>query len=295
LINLSGALGLRSVPQTSNLSVQESEDEDEARSDDGDDDNHHHAHEDTPLLHSSSVRHHESLLSLFQDIDFWSLGLLMLICMGMSEMVMSNIGTIIASFDLPPTQQQLNAGPQIRLLSFSNTISRLLIGLIADIVSPIPTKGSDNNSIFSRTRVVSRTAFVWLSCLVLLVSFCWMGFGVRSPDELWSFSLGTGAAYGMIWTVIPSLVECIWGPKHVGRNFGTICYTPFLGTPIFTLLYAFFSDRARGRGRGPGPSPLDPICRGINCWRPTFQICTGVLCGAMVVATVLWRRWRDRV
>jgi len=213
----------------------------------------------------------------------------MFVCIGMSEMVMSNVGTVVASFDFPEETTRLSAGPQIRLISLANTISRLLTGLVADIASPIPTKErSSGNLIFSRTRVVSRTAFVWLSCSILLVSFCWMGFGVRSSQELWSVSLGTGAAYGMIWTVIPSLVECIWGSKHVGRNFGAICYAPFLGTPLFTLLYAFFSDRARD----PGP---DPLCRGIDCWKPTFEICTAVLCGATVIATVLWRRWKHRV
>ena len=115
-------------------------------------------------------------------------------------MVISNIGTVVASFKSPGEIFQLDPGPQIRLISLANTVSRLFTGLVADIASPSPTKEqSTGKLIFSPRRVVSRTVFVWLSCSMLLVSFCWMGFGVTTPQGLWVVSLGAGAAYGMMW------------------------------------------------------------------------------------------------
>ncbi|KAF8343944.1 major facilitator superfamily domain-containing protein [Cantharellus anzutake] len=280
LANLSGTLGLQGISRGA------------ASSPSSDSLNDDQPYEHTPLIRSSEgdlVHQREGLLSLLQDLEFWLLGIVMLVCMGMSEMVISNIGSIVASFDYPGEATQLSAGPQVRLISLANTASRLLTGSIADIASPTPAKRqSTGELIFHRTRVMSRAVFVWLSCSVLLTASCWMAAGTTSPQGLWVVSLGTGAAYGMLWTVVPSLVEFIWGSRNAARNFGTISYSPFLGTPIFTFLYASFSDRARK----PGP---DPICRGTQCWKPTFEICTGILCGVTVVAAALWRRWAHRV
>jgi len=281
-VNLLGAVGLRSVPHHSHGASVETPP---------------HANHDTsetaPLLPAgTSPMQPESLISLLRDVDFWLLGLIMLICMGMSEMVVSNIGTIVASLapagsltDAP----SVTAGSQVRVISLANTFSRLLTGPTADFTSPLPLRHSSGELVFHPKRTVTRVVFVTLSSAILLLSFLWMAVGVTSLNGVWILSIGTGAAYGMIWTVVPSLTESVWGSRHAARNFGTISYAPFLGTPIFTLLYAAISDRARG------DVGQDPICRGPRCWRLTFSVCVVVLCGAGLMSGALWRRWGKRV
>ncbi|KAF9520547.1 hypothetical protein BS47DRAFT_641793 [Hydnum rufescens UP504] len=294
-VNLLGAIGLRSVPRHDHYAIDTISPDTAPAIPQG-------GSEDSPLLQADRPAiQRETVLSLLKDVDFWLLGLIMLIVMGMSEMVISNIGTIVASFvhaqpevDRPPT----TAGSQIRMISLANTLSRLMTGPVADFTSPIPIRHHPGELVFHPKRAVTRVVFVMTPCFLLLLSFAWMAWGITSSNDLWILSLGTGAAYGMIWTVVPSLTEAIWGSRHVARNFGTISYAPFLGTPIFTLLYAAVSDHVRRSQSGQGP-----ICRGKGCWTPTFMVCTAILCGRVRCLVFCgedgggaceWDAWRDR-
>lgn len=88
---------------------------------------------------------------------------------------------------------------QVRLLSLSNTISRLLIGPFADLVSPTAVALRTGTV---KTRWISRIAFLFVSSALVLISSLWMLFRVQSQNDLWIFSVGIGAAYGTAFTVL---------------------------------------------------------------------------------------------
>ncbi|OJT14597.1 hypothetical protein TRAPUB_8843 [Trametes pubescens] len=230
---------------------------------------------------------HGSTLELFKDPYFWVLALWMLLVVGSAEMVVSNLGTIVLS--LPSaggSNASANVATQVRLLSFFNTLSRLLMGPLADVLAPVASY-LDGVWAFSRKRHASRVLFVVGAALVLAATFAWLELGVRTQEAIWPLSVGTGIAYGTTFTVLPGVLSSIWGLPNLGRNFGIISYTAFVGTTVFSYIYAFVAARH--------VAPGENACAGVQCWRATFWVGTATSLLACGAALFLWRRWRHRV
>lgn len=130
----------------------------------------------------------------------------------------------------------------------------------------------------------------------------------RNVCELTQCSVGAGVAYGCAFTMLcvysctctgsglfnilfdthrPSLVSAVWGLHNLGRNYGILTYAPFLGTPVFSYLYAFVAA---------GHAPADGgVCTGVHCWRTTFEV-SGVVATLALAATLwLWKAWKGKV
>ncbi|KAI0831467.1 MFS general substrate transporter [Trametes gibbosa] len=230
---------------------------------------------------------HGSTLDLFRDPYFWVLCLWMLLVAGSAEMVISNLGSIVLSLpSASASNASANVATQVRLLSFFNTASRLLIGPLADLLAPVASY-LDGVWAFSRRRHASRVVFVVATALVLAAMYAWLALVVRTQEAVWPLSVGTGIAYGATFTVLPGILSSIWGLPNLGRNFGIISYAAFVGTPIFSYLYALVAARH--------VPPGQTACTGVQCWRATFWIGTATSLLACGAAAVLWRRWRHRV
>ncbi len=83
------------------------------------------------------------------------------------------------------------------------------------------------------------------------------------------------------------MLSSIWGLPNLGRNFGIISYTAFVGTTVFSYIYAFVAARH--------VAPGENACAGVQCWRATFWVGTATSLLACGAALFLWRRWRHRV
>lgn len=102
-------------------------------------------------------------------------------------MVISNIGTIVMA--LPPSSTGWlsfiagsPAAHQVKLLSISNTVSRIVVGPLADFVSPVATTGE---VVFPRKARISRFAFLSGSASLLSLIFLWMAVGVETRKQVW--------------------------------------------------------------------------------------------------------------
>ncbi|KAG2157356.1 MFS general substrate transporter [Suillus clintonianus] len=233
-----------------------------------------------------------SAVDLAKDHYFWALAFVLFVILGSSEMVISNIGTIVLSLAsqtssaiMDPSTDVATA-TQVRFLSVANTLSRLVVGPLADFVSPIASHPPSDAQSIPRKRHVSRVAFLFFSILVLALTYSWMVLGVRSQVDLWALSIGAGVAYGSTFTILPSLVSSAWGIENLGRNFGILTYAPFLGTPAFSYFYAFNAASHSSDGA---------VCKGIECWSTTFSWYTAIAFAACGVTGYLWRSWRDQV
>ena len=82
-------------------------------------------------------------------------------------------------------------------------------------------------------------------------------------------------------------MSSIWGLNHLGRNFGYISYAAFVGTTVFSYLYAFIASRHVVPGQA--------ACDGVKCWQSTFGISIGTSLLACFAAFVLWKQWKARV
>lgn len=235
----------------------------------------------------------QSTIDLLKDVNFWVLVFVAFVVLGSCEMIISNIGTVVVS--LPTERSPMSTiytipsdvvtSTQVRTVSLANTISRLLVGPLADFVSPVCTHLPSRGTF--RKHLVSRIVFLTFSSFVLVCTYLWMVVGVRSQGAVSALSIGAGIAYGCGFTVLPSLVSAVWGLHNLGRNYGILTYAPFLGTPIFSYLYAFVAA---------GHAPADGgVCTGTHCWRATFEI-SGVAAALALAATLwLWRAWRGKV
>ncbi|KAH9001232.1 major facilitator superfamily domain-containing protein [Lactarius akahatsu] len=233
------------------------------------------------------------VIELFKDSHFWLLALVALIILGSCEMIMSNIGTIILSLYSERTvsiggssSAAAATATQVRLISISNTLSRVVVGPLADLISPVTSRASGDSPSSPQRYRVSRVALLSFVPVLLVGTFLYLELAIRTPGDLWILSVNTGAAYGITFTIIPSIVSTIWGNRDFGRNFGIMTYAPFFGTPLFSYLYAFVSDH---NNVGAG------VCTGIACWSSTFWVITGTTLLSCVASTLLWRRWAGLV
>jgi hypothetical protein len=76
------------------------------------------------------------------------------------------------------------------------------------------------------------------------------------------------------------------GPS-AGRNFGIVTYAPFIGTPLFSYLYAFVSASQSLEG--------ETVCTGTRCWRKTFWITSATTTLGLLLSLILLRRRYARV
>ncbi|KAI9510884.1 MFS general substrate transporter [Russula earlei] len=242
----------------------------------------------TPVEGSSSA------LRLFRDPHFWILILILLIILGSCEMIISNIGTIVLSLYpesvsgiryLASSAEAMTA-TQVRLISISNTFSRLLSGPLADLIAPLTSHVPDDRSSSLRRYRISRVTLLSGISLLLAGVFVYLELAIRTPDDLRVLSIATGTAYGTTFTILPSVVSRVWGNRDSGRNFGIITYAPLFGTPLFSYLYAFVSAR---NNAGSG------ICVGVTCWSFTFWVSTGASLLSCAASILLWRGWKGLV
>ncbi|KAF7778809.1 hypothetical protein Agabi119p4_3154 [Agaricus bisporus var. burnettii] len=244
----------------------------------------------TPELHAKT----DSTRGLLTQGHFWLLILFCICVFGASEMAISNIGTIVAALPSSTSAEMTSDPPstmdstpqQVRLISMANTFTRILVGPLADYVSPVASYLPNGTIVHARKYRISRVFFLFVSAIILSLTFLWTSIGITTQSGIWLLSLGTGIGYSATFTVIPSIVSSVWGLKHLGRNFGILMYAPFAGTPMFSYLYAFVSQSHSTSGG---------ICRGTECWKTTFRLTSFTSLLAVFIALALWRQWRGRL
>jgi hypothetical protein len=104
-------------------------------------------------------------------------------------MVISNIGTIVLS--LPPSSSSsginvLGVPSTDSATSTQVTISRLLVGPVADYVSPVASYLPNGDRTYPRKHRVSRIAFLVGSTILLACTYFWMEIGIRSQAAVWA-------------------------------------------------------------------------------------------------------------
>jgi hypothetical protein len=107
-------------------------------------------------------------------------------------MIISNIGTIVAS--LPSSAETVNEGYfpdsgvafQVNLISGANTVTRVLVGPLADYVSPIAAYLPSGAHIFLKKHRISRFAFLTLSAILMALTSLCMVLAARTRGQLWA-------------------------------------------------------------------------------------------------------------
>lgn len=104
-------------------------------------------------------------------------------------MIISNIGTIVASLpSSKDTGYSADSGValQVNLISVANAITRVLVGPLADFVSPIAAYLPSGGHIFLRKHRISRFVFLTIPAVFMAFTSLWMVCAARTRDQLWA-------------------------------------------------------------------------------------------------------------
>ncbi|KZV75744.1 MFS general substrate transporter [Peniophora sp. CONT] len=223
------------------------------------------------------------VLELLQDSEFWLLACAVFVITGIGETIMTNIGSIVLSLPSSPDRRtDIAISSQVQAISIANTLTRLILGPLADYVSPVHIGLLNGVRQYRRQPFVSRKIFLTGAALASAAAHLSLGAFIRSQKGLLLLSICTGIAYGGTFVILPSILSGVWGAKNLGRNYGLITYAPFVGTPCFSYLYAFVSERHAAEG----------VCIGADCWQTTAWVMAGASLVAAMVYGYLWRKWR---
>jgi hypothetical protein len=107
-------------------------------------------------------------------------------------MIISNIGTIVLSLNSErtysigdPSSAAAATATQVRLISISNTLSRVVSGPLADLISPVTSRVSGELSSSPQRYRISRVTLLSLIPLLLAGTFLYLELAIRVPDDLW--------------------------------------------------------------------------------------------------------------
>ncbi|KAF1821577.1 MFS general substrate transporter [Dissoconium aciculare CBS 342.82] len=233
---------------------------------------------------------------------------------GPGECYINNLGTIIGTL-YPPSSSA--ASPQgittatthISILAITSTLSRILSGVLTDLLAPTSSphqhrRGPNSlaNSLASlrdvartepkRRLEISRVAIMIFFALLLSIGCIILASGAIQghAERFWVVSAFVGAGYGAAFSLTPIIVSVIWGIENFGTNWGIVATVPALGATIWGLIYSAVYQWATERGQRLGESPDgDTLCHGMMCYAPTFWAMTvtvWVACGMFLWA---WR------
>ncbi|KAK4053473.1 hypothetical protein OIV83_001640 [Microbotryomycetes sp. JL201] len=281
-----------------------------------------HSTETTALLGSSRSTGpaSQSILSLLLTPSFWLFGAMIFLSTGPAEMVLSQLGVIVecllgVKIEPPTTSLGKTTSSSIisfaavagalkrhepralalrrlhvQVMSVSNTVSRLLIGLLSDWVSyasePLPphspvteeedvrpkTLKQKLQARFHRPPRISRLSFVVVACLALSATFAFTAFKLEHPAQLWLLSVVVGAAYGVQFTIAPSVVRAVYPVQQFGRNWGLLTWFSALGALLFTPLFGIMLDRAQSRQKTPLRASLTALDVSLTLTRNTRHL-----------------------
>jgi hypothetical protein len=144
-------------------------------------------------------------------------------------MIISNIGTIVLSLNSDrtssigvPSSATAATATQVRLISLSNTLSRIVSGPLVDLVSPLTSRASGELPSPPQRYRISRVTLLSFIPLLLAGTFLYLELAIRTSGDLWIlryaaqlssallyrwficylFSVNTGAAYGIALTIL---------------------------------------------------------------------------------------------
>lgn len=104
-------------------------------------------------------------------------------------MVISNIGTIVMSLPSDGVSNNLMdassaAAFQVKLFSVANTVARITVGSLADLL--VPSASPDiTAAVTLRKHRFSRYTFLAISALMMAATFAWTALKVRTHNQVW--------------------------------------------------------------------------------------------------------------
>ncbi|CAN6270674.1 unnamed protein product [Urochloa humidicola] len=214
-----------------------------------------------------------TILQALVSVDMVLLFMATICSAGGTLTAIDNMGQIGQSLGYP--SKTINTF--VSLISIWNYAGRVVSGFASEIL--LFRYG------FPRTLAV--TAVLLLSCVGHLL----IAFGV--PGSLYLASVLVGFCFGALWPIVYAVISEVFGLKYYSTlyNFGTVA-SPIGAYLLNVRVSGYFYDVEAAKQHGGSLAGADKTCIGVECFRKSFLIVTGVTVLGMVVSLVLV--WRTR-
>lgn len=104
-------------------------------------------------------------------------------------MIISNMGSIVSSLPAQAaflTSMDSCVALQVKLISVANTLARIVVGPLADYVSPTNVHHPDHIPAIPRKFIISRFAFLSAAAIILILTLLWLQFEIQTQTQLWT-------------------------------------------------------------------------------------------------------------
>ncbi|CAN6248070.1 unnamed protein product [Urochloa humidicola] len=165
----------------------------------------------------------------------------------------------------------------VSLISIWNYAGRVVSGFASEILL----------SRYGFPRTLAVTVVLLLSCAGHLL----IAFGVLG--SLYLASVLVGFCFGALWPLVYAVISEVFGLKYYSTlyNFGTVA-SPIGAYLLNVRVSGYFYDVEAAKQHGGSLAGADKTCMGVECFRKSFLIVTGVTVIGIVVSLVLV--WRTR-
>jgi hypothetical protein len=93
---------------------------------------------------------------------------------------------------------------------------------------------------------------------------------------------------------MPSVTSDLFGPVHLAPIYTLLNLAPCIGSYVFSSAIAGPLYDAEPQVVPPAALSLSACCKGISCYRTTFEIIAACMAFSVVIAIVLVQRTRHR-
>lgn len=221
-----------------------------------------------------------TVLQALQTIDFWVLFGIFLTGTGVGLVLFNNLGNMVLSAGGQDGQQN----PMVTLLSIVNSLTRLVMGYLSDILV--------ERDLLSRPGL--------LLCTQVLMAITQLYFAVVTLNSIenpvgWFYPgvIILGISYGSIMSLCPTITSETLGEKNFASNWSLVRVAPALSTLILSTLLA---GSVYDRNVAPGQTE----CYGWACYGATLLIdwCVAIVtvcfCATQVVLLQRYKSGRSR-
>jgi len=165
-----------------------------------------------PFLHSSTVD--ITGLALLRRVDFWILFFISFFITGSGLMWKNVVGSICESYSISDTTKDY----LVITWSLTSTVARIVTGTASD---------------WLRLSIPRPVWFIGAGSVVMMSHLLYIFIG---ENALWIVTIGTGAGYGTLWAIHPTILSLKYGMPHLSINLSIVGFAPALSGLLYTAL-----------------------------------------------------------
>lgn len=207
-----------------------------------------------PVRSTLSQRQRQRFASFLRDPAAWLLLVSFILTIGPLESFQNNLGSIVDNIS-----PDLSLTTMVSILAAFSTVSRLIAGGLCDWLQPKDGEsGSGALMVLPITMVIAGLGQYLVNTAGLEVAT-----GI------------SGAGYGGLFTVYPTIIATIWGIDMLGTIWGSFMIGPAIGLVVFLLLYGHEADN---------------YCPISGCLQRYFGITTASVVVALLLVGIMIKR-----